>query len=424
VLLPATGRTRRGRFPFMPSRIAKGLLVVVFGLLTAYTACTQGVRKTNSVETTLYDPDPNHIANRLYRALFAWKSEEDPAPNHWPKQKNAYNVTNVTALLDELLKFNVAKEFKDPLKRLFLQRDLWLMFDWVAEQPMGSGGQSPVIQRKMTQCIEHLALPMARLRQLPDNYADQVGTDAFPIEYDRGNPNGAFLPGALWSRTGPWVMVGDRDTRSPLASQHLDFYHGHNAFMVFLRLPAGRAATISYVSKLSTAAMTHSRLPELPEGTQMALVSQVMALDDKGTPFPTSITDRVQLRVYRQPKKSLTLANDAQARFEFRLDRAALFAHKTVTLRQVSQKETDWEFINYLGKKNGDSEGKGSIMASCFDCHNEPGVGSFRTFAQMHSANGRVNQITISKRSEEAGRAVTWKKRQPDFQLLREYWEE
>ena len=66
-----------------------------------------------------------------------------------------------------------------------------------------------------------------------------------------------------------------------------------------------------------------------------------MAIDDKGLPFPTTITENVQIRVYRQPKKSLTLANDAQARFEFRFDRAALFAHKPPRCgRRVKRKWT------------------------------------------------------------------------------------
>lgn len=408
----------------MPSRIAKGLFVVAFGLLTVFSACSQSLHKTNSVEATLYDPDPGHIANRLYRGLFNWKGDEESAPSHWPKQKINLDVTNVKALLDELLQLNVSKEFPDPVKRIFLQRDLWLMFDWLAQQPSGIATDYPVVQRKLARCIQHLALPLSQLRQLPDNYDDQLSTDAFPIEYDRANPNGAFLPGGLWLRNGPWIMVGDRDTRAVLASQHLDFFRGHNAYMVFLRLPNGREATIAYLNKLTTTAMTRSTLPELPEGTQMALVSQVMAIDDKGLPFPTTISDDVQIRVYRQPKKSLTLANDAQARFEFRLDRAALFAHKPVTLRTVGQKEQDWEFINHLGQKNADSEGKEAIMASCFDCHNEAGVGSFRTFADMRNGSGQLRQMTVAKRSEEVGRAVTWKKQQLDFQLLRQFWAE
>jgi hypothetical protein len=190
------------------------------------------------VEATLYDPDPGHIANRLYKALFTWKSDEDSAPSHWPKQKVALDISTVSALLDELLQVKVAKEFPDPAKRVFLQRDLWLIFDWLAQQ-RGSATENPVIQRKVARCIQLLALPLAQLRRLQDNYDDQLSTDAFPFEYDRGNPNGPFLPGDLWQRNGPWIMVGDRDSRAALASQHLDFFRGHNAYMVFLRLTSG-----------------------------------------------------------------------------------------------------------------------------------------------------------------------------------------
>lgn len=408
----------------MPSRISRALLFVVVGLLSASTGFTQTLHKTNAVENTLYDQDPTHIANRVYKALFTWKTDEDAPPSHWPKQKVTLDTTNLKAALDELLQVNIGKEFPDPVKRVFLQRDLWLAFDWLAQQPASIGVENPVIQRKLARCIQHLALSQSQLRQLPDNYNEQLTSDAYPIEFDSSNPNAPFLPGGLWLRNGAWIMVGDRDTRGILASQHLDFFRGHSAYMVFIRLPAGRTATIAYLNKLTTTAMSHAKPPQLPEGTQMALVSQVMAIDDKCMPFPTTITETVQVRVYRQPKQSLTMSNDAQSRFEFRLDRAALFAHKQPTLRALSAKEQDWEFINYLGQKKADSEGKGAIMNSCFDCHNEPGVESFRTFTQLRHSTGPVRQLTLVKRSQEAGRTVTWKTRQLDFQLLRQFWAE
>jgi hypothetical protein len=401
----------------MPSRISRILFLIVLALLSVSSGHTEPAHKTNPADATIYDADQGHVANRLYRALYTWKGDEESPLSHWPKQKITLDTANVKALLDELIQLNVTKEFPDALKRMFLQRDLWLMFDWLTEQPNAATGEYPVIQRKLARAIQHIALPLAQLRQLPDNYEDQVTVDAFPVEYDRSTPNTPFLPGGLWLRNGPWLMIGDNATRTVLASQHLDFFGGHNAYMVFLRL-ASRDDTIKYMNKLRTAAMTHSRLPDLPEGSQMALVSQMMAIDDKGLPFPTTITESVQIRVYREPKKSLTLANEAQARFEFRLDRSALFAHKSVTLRPVSAKEMDWEFINYLGSKKADADGKGAIMGSCFDCHNEPGVQSFKTFAQMRNGSG----LAVSKRSDEVGRAVTWKKRQPDFRLLRQFW--
>jgi hypothetical protein len=402
----------------MPSRNSRAVLFVVLGLLSATAGYSQLVAKTNATETTLFDPDPTHIVNRVYRALYTWKGDEEATPLHWPKQKLALDIENLKSSLDELLQLDVRKEFSDPLKRVFLQRDLWMMFDWLAQQ--SGANENPVIQRKLARCIQHLALPLAQLRQLPDNYNEQLMSDAYPVEFDRSNPNAPYLPGGLWMRSGPWVMVGDRDTKRVLTSQHLEFFRGHSAYMVFIRLPAGRQATVNYLSTLTTAAMARDTLPQLPEGTQVALVGQVMAVDDKGLPFPTTITDEVQIRVYRQPRKSLTMANDAQSHFEFRLDRSALFAHKAVTLRPVSPKEMDWEFISYLGQKKGESERKAPIMASCFDCHNEAGVDSFKTFSQMR--NGHIRLITLSKRSEEVGRTVTWKRRQLDFQLLQQFW--
>ncbi len=406
----------------MPSRISRVVLLVILASLCAFNGTCQSLHKTNAVEATMYDPDPGHVANRLYRALYTWKGDDEATPSHWPRQKVVYDGASLKSLLDELMQLNVAKDFPDPIKRVFLQRDLWLAFDWLAQQPALAGGEIPVIQRKLARAIQHVALPLAQLRQLPDNYEEQLGTDAFPIEFDHGAPNAPFLPAGLFARAGSWIMVGDSDTRGVLTMQHLDFFRGHDAYMVFVRLPAGRAATIAFLNNLTTAAKGHSKLPALPEGSQMALVSQVMAVDDKCMPFPTTITENVQIRVYRQPNDSLTKTPDAQSRFEFRLDRAALFAHKAITLRPVGAKETDWQSINYLGTKKGDSDNKAAIMGSCIDCHDEPGAESFKTFSQMRAARAQIRPMGVSKRSDEVGRAVTWKQHQFDFQLLRDFW--
>ncbi|MDB6057293.1 MAG: hypothetical protein JWO95_1137, partial [Verrucomicrobiales bacterium] len=94
----------------MPSRISRALLFVVLGLLSVSTGYTQTLHKTNSVEATLYDPDPGHIANRVYKAIFAWKADTDATPSHWPKQKMALDIENLKATLDELFRVDMAKE--------------------------------------------------------------------------------------------------------------------------------------------------------------------------------------------------------------------------------------------------------------------------------------------------------------------------
>jgi cytochrome c553 len=406
---------------FMSRRIPTAFFIVLVGIVTACSAAAEGLKKSSSVGVTLYDPDPGHIANRVYEALFTWKGDQEVAPSHWPQQRFSLDSAKVRAVLDELFKTDIRKEIPDPVKCVFLQRDLWLIFDWLGEESSRGGVENPVIQRRLARCIQHLALPITQLRQLPDNYNDQLASDTYAVEYDGAHPETPFLPSSLWARNGPWILIGDRE-RTVLTEQHRDFFRGHTAYMVFMRLPAGRDATINYLTSLNSYIATHEKLPVLPSGTQVALVGQAMAIDDKGLPYPTTVTESVQLRVYRNPEKSLAMADDAQSRFEFRLDRPALLAHQPATLRAVDARQTDWEFINYLGKKQAAPEAKGSIMSSCADCHNEAGAKSFKTFVDLHTTHGAARQMTLSSRALEVGKTVSWKRSQLDFQLLTQFW--
>src|SRR5271170_1713614 len=85
-----------------------------------------------------------------------------------------------------------------------------------------------------------------------------------------------------------------------------------SGFLIFLRLPAGRAATFDYLRALweipqpwiprpdePDQAVENPHLPQFPAGTEVALVRQMMLFDNRGNLESTSITESVQMRVYR-----------------------------------------------------------------------------------------------------------------------------
>src|SRR5262249_52803776 len=120
-----------------------------------------------------------------------------------------------------------------------------------------------------------------------------------------------YLPCDLFFADGPWVCVGRPD--GPVAPEH--YLRGENrftnsVFLVFLRLPAGRAATVDYLKKLRSFSepaavktdgdrgnVPNPKLPELPDGAEFALVRWALLIDSSHRVAATPLTESVQLRV-------------------------------------------------------------------------------------------------------------------------------
>ena len=98
---------------------------------------------SSSSAWTLYDRDPNHLWNRLYRALYQRVTTDGKEygydeldPLLWWQTK--YLLTNpanrqAATVLDEFLSTHGERAINDPLKRAILQRDLWAIFDWTTQ---------------------------------------------------------------------------------------------------------------------------------------------------------------------------------------------------------------------------------------------------------------------------------------------------
>src|SRR5262249_5743136 len=120
------------------------------------------------------------------------------------------------------------------------------------------------LRRLLAAVIGRLALSPKEIQELPDNYASEVASGRFARSFDAEKPEQRYLPAALFAAEGPWVCVGRTDGIT--APEHLredrDHRFNNSVFLVFLRLPAGRAATAEYLK----------HLPNFPDGTEVALV--------------------------------------------------------------------------------------------------------------------------------------------------------
>jgi hypothetical protein len=400
----------------------------------------------DSARTSPYDAAPRHLWNRLHQALMDRTMTDNPSAEYADDEFEPFPVLHgrplltgaghrrALAVLDEFLSSNGERLFEDPVRHAFMQRNLWSLFDWTADKQwrhvareLQFRDERNALAERLARAMRKLALPPQQNQRLGDNYALAVSRKEFSREFDPAHPEKPFLPPDLWEPEGPWVLLGDQ-LGTPLARTHLEFFNGRSAFFVFLRLPGGRRQTLAYIEQLEAhrseqhrATLTHkgpmAPPPQIPVGTQVALVRRLLAIDQRGDIRLTPITEMVQLRVYRR----LDYCADAQATFEFRLARRDLFAGKSSGLHVVGD-EGDLEFRLFLGRANN-PDGTTKIMGSCRHCHGSMGLQSINSFAQAtfrDRSGDRPRAMAIEAEKEE-GRLVHFK---DDFGwgLLQGFW--
>src|SRR5439155_2173171 len=172
----------------------------------------------------------------------------------------------------------------DPLKRAWLQHDLWSLFDWSASPYRGENlvRERQELQRPLAIAIRRLALSRAEIASLPDNYA-RTETNILLTTLPRG----------LSQRDGDWVCVGANGS-SPVAPEHVSAFGGRSVFLVMLRLPEGRSAAFSYLGQLRSfertrqpggareALQLNPETPQFPTNTQWTLVRRMCVIDTEG----------------------------------------------------------------------------------------------------------------------------------------------
>ena len=426
-------------------------------------------------ERALYHSDPQQLVNRLHDAIFVRVGPDGREygrdrldPLLWAETvqllKNP-SRDRALALLQEFLCDNGETLVADPLKRAVLQRDLWLVFNWLE----GVLGDDDQLADRLASVIGRLALSSEQIQGLPDNYAAAVAASEFATHYDPDRPDRSYLPPDLFAPGGAWVCVGRPD--GPVAPQHLREDGRNNpstnsVFLVFIRLPGGRGATLDFLKQLrsfdqpflvmSDAAyrprnfLPSQNLPALPVGTEMALVRRAMLIDSSHLPVPSAITESIQLRMYREVPEitpqtieaSLgggTAANQRarlwQTFYEFRLSRPLLFAGRAGGLRAIGVDERDFKtgfrahgydpFDRHQPDRSFPGASRQVIRQNCFGCHSLPGTTSFNTFSDdwRHGfGSGDMSRPAVLSEVSAADALATgieWKKSRPNWIALR-----
>jgi hypothetical protein len=422
---------------------------------------------------TIYDPKADHPWNRLHRALFVrlgFQGEEvghdEIDPLLWPQTKHllsGQSHEDVLRALDEFFKHeSSAEQVRDPLKRAMLQHDLLSVFDWSSflynhqssETKVDYPAPRRMLQKRLAQAIQRLALSPEAIQALPDNYALATKAKVFRAVFDQDRAGQPFLPPDLFDPEGPWVCVSGSTgiQNGPTAPVHTNFFSGRSVFLVFMRLPGGRQETLAYLDKLNNIPSpwilrnrlpTHKTrmellnltpdLPQFPVGTQVALVRQMVLVNGAGELAASRLTESVQLRVYRRIRPDPREPKEAEVRknqsfFEFNLRRADLIAGKNGGLRLVGDEEQAYLSLQFLtGWSDPFEAPKGekprhlmTVMRSCVSCHSDSGIYSVNSYTLPDTTRPRTDlALWPTTLKDEQEKALAWKQKQYDWGLLR-----
>lgn len=355
----------------------------------------------------LFGPDPKHPWNLLHsflyvrwyanRRTFVYDGLEPPLGRIGSFLLTGQSHAQVLNLLDDFLKSDVDKLIRDPLKRALMQRDLWYVFDKLAEMnrmtldleddPADHQPERRRVERRLARVIRRLGLSEKEIQSLPDNYTAALRSGAFPVAFDPKAPDRPFLPADLFGPGSPWLEV-TRPGADLAAADHFEATAGKAVFSILFRVPAGRKAAEEYLAQLRPGAAP----PDLPAGAMFALVRRTVLISDRGVPQATHLTEDVQIRVFPVVKD--------QRYYEWTLDRKALLAGKAGGLRARTPVETEVyaegiRSVRVDPFERGEQPEGQRPLANCIACHaRESGIRSVNTFGGQRTEGWQGAALT------------------------------
>ena len=289
-----------------------------------YSTATVSVHQVQPTVTetmwNVYDPDPAHLWNRVFRQFYRRTTKdgreygsEELDPLLWFDTTyllDGNSHQQAIQVLDEFLVTHAENLIRDPLKRAIFQRDIWAVFDWLSFQSEPHTPQRQALEMRLAQVIKRVALTREQIESLPNNYKQAIESNIFPANYQEDHPDAAFLPFDLLQPNSAWVPMGREG--GPIAMAHTNSppFFGRSVFLVFIRVPGGRTATLDFIKSLNT-----EHPPDLATGSDVALVRRMLLIDDQGNLTLSPLVETIQIRHF----------NPQQIFHEFELERTPLF---------------------------------------------------------------------------------------------------
>ena len=385
----------------------------------------------------VYDPDRQHLWNRVFHLLYDRKTtngveygRDSLDPLYW--SETTYLLEGAShepaiQLLDEFLTTNGKTLMTDPLKRAMFQRDLWAIFEWLAYKlafnPIDYLDQGQALQVRLAQIMRRVALTQEEIHALPDNYLLAVRSQVFAKQFSEQTPETAFLPPDLFSSTGGWVLLGREG--GLMAEAHLQYpFSGRSTFLVFLRVPGGRQATLDYFNALREA-KSYRQAPYPPPGTEVALVRRMMLIDQSGSIVLSPVVESIQLRHFTESR--------GQVFYEFTVNRELLFANQSGGFYSVKPGDRDFPLFFSHGvdwfefAPEEIEQERPETLQTCPSCHlgnGASGTASILSFSRFRFDLEDQPKVVLNLTTPEAEarQVIEWKLKQNSWQELQNLW--
>jgi hypothetical protein len=447
----------------------------------------------------LYDANPNHLWNRLFAVFYIRPSNLPSMPDSYPsdvtrlgeydrkRRRGELNpgpiarrieggdMMNLLAwghtlqfsepasferenkVLDEFIQGHGENLIDDPLKKAFLQRDLWAVFDHLIGQDIarfaeGSRQRREILSHKLAIIIKRLALSRSAIQTLPNNYQMAARSDYFSAD-GAFDSNRNYFPRDLFSNPAEWVEIDTSPEPLNTADKHEGQINlvardirGRSYYRIFFRFPGGRKSVEQYLDYLANEAVDWQKAArqgfmalkpnarQIPDGAQAAIVQFMVVLDDQLRPTPTDVAESVRLSVYKNAVGTPDPETNSGAGVIFRIytgRRRLLFDNlKQGGLERLADDAPTYTVLINGEQDWGISARQQTVVQSCVGCHmhetSRVGVFSLNTifcFAPEYGMPGIVIPLgsgpiqTLSR----AERIVRWKSRQEDYLRLKSY---
>ncbi|WP_157606239.1 hypothetical protein [Schlesneria paludicola] len=427
----------------------------------------------------LYDADPQHVWNRLFAAIsirhsllpskrggtpiarieggdsidfLAW-----PGTTYWDEPET---VARLVGLLDQFQQERAERMTTDPIRRVMLQRDLWAVFDSLVSQNISRRGDVETRQRRARLCgrlakvIQSLALPVETLAQLPNNYQLALESGHF-TDTHQFDPQREYLPSRLLTEDDEWQELDfyqpkvTQDIERRFVFLHTRAFRGRSYFRVFYRFPGGRSQLEKYLQEVEAtgidwkASGQHGSImlkpdaPQVPEGTEVALLQFLIALDPNMKPVPTPLVESVRVNMFktvdggRDPSTNTGLGFNAT---KYTLKRRLAFAGMKHGGLQREPDDLPVYRIIFESENAIDWGPRGrffELAAECRSCHSGSGrSGVFAIPSLINSGGidsgaqlGVVHPLAVGQPSPHPARTVKWKTADETYRRLVEFVE-
>jgi hypothetical protein len=199
-------------------------LIIIIGWVLSFLASRIiGAKETATTAEswTVYDADPNHIWNRLHRALYRRETEtvvntvdDELDPLLWVTTKYLLNDPANRQALTSWMSFfrrtakrrSTIPETSNATKETLGH----LRLDTLTVSTVCKRQRESRISNRLVQAIKRLALSQQQIASLPNTYKQAIDARAFAKAYDSDKREQSFLPPDLFDPKGPWVALSIR----------------------------------------------------------------------------------------------------------------------------------------------------------------------------------------------------------------------